>query len=419
MERLWNANYIKVWLTNFLMNFAFMLIVPLLPLYLADTYGASKDTIGLVLFGYALAALCMRPFSGWIVDSFPRKAILLFFLTLTTFFFLGYLAAGSLFMFGLFRTLHGAPFGAMGVSLSTVAVDVLPSSRRTEGIGYYGLSNNIATAISPTVAILIFERYPSYDLLFLLCFCVSLLGIILCSTLHLKKSLPLDNTSNGQVSNSQIVSLDRFFLVPAWALFLVMFTLGISYSIMSTYVAIYGREQLGISSGTGAFFGLLAVGLIVSRLTGAKTLRKGLVVRNANVGFVFSLCGYILFALSSVHFHFEPLELMGGHTMTSLDTRTACYFLAPFIIGLGNGHTWPAFQNMFINLAEHNQRGTANSTILTSWDLGMGAGMLLGGLLTEFLGYGRAFWVIVLLNATGAAFYYLFARGHYLRHKLR
>lgn len=405
MESLWNANYIKVWLANFLMNFAFMLIVPLLPLYLADTYGAAKDTIGLVLFGYALAALCMRPFSGWIVDSFPRKAVLLFFLTITAFFFLGYLVAGSLLMFAIFRTIHGAPFGAMGVSLSTVAVDVLPSSRRTEGIGYYGLSNNIATAISPTVAILIFNRYPSYDLLFLLCFCVSLLGVILCSTLHLKPN-KITPSPSGEGARGVRLSLDRFFLVPAWALFLVMFTLGISYSIMSTYVAIYGREQLGISGGTGGFFGLLALGLILSRLTGARSLRQGRIIHNANVGFIFSLLGYILFALSSVEF-------------ATMHIRILCYFLAPFIIGLGNGHTWPAFQNMFINLAEHNQRGTANSTILTSWDLGMGTGMLLGGLLTEFLGYSQAFWVIVLLNASGAAFYYLFARGHYERHKLR
>lgn len=407
-------------MANFLMNFAFMLIVPLLPLYLADTCGASKDTIGLVLFGYALAALCMRPFSGWIVDSFPRKAILLFFLTVTTFFFLGYMAAGSLVMFAIFRTLHGAPFGAMGVSLSTVMVDVLPSSRRTEGIGYYGLSNNIATAISPTVAIYIFNSEfinlnskfltlnSKYDLLFLLCFLVSLLGVLLCSTLHLKPVV-IPKSLDPSIPNSPFLSLDRFFLIPAWALFLVMFTLGISYSMMSTYVAIYGREVLGISSGTGAFFGLLAIGLIVSRLTGAKSLRQGQIVRNANVGFIFSLIGYILFALSSL----DILPVDGTNM------RVLCYYLAPFIIGLGNGHTWPAFQNMFINLAEHNQRGTANSTILTSWDLGMGAGMLLGGLLTEFLGYRHAFWIIVLINASGAAFYYLFARAHYLRHKLR
>lgn len=388
MEKLWNANYLKVWFSNFLLNFAFMLIVPLLPLYLTDTYGASKDTIGLVLFGYALSALMMRPFSGWIVDSFPRKAVLLFFLTLTTFLFLGYIVAGSLLMFALFRTLQGAPFGATGVSLSTVAVDVLPSSRRTEGIGYYGLSNNLASAMAPSLALVLFAAVPNYDLLFLLSFFVSLLGVVLCATLRIAPREPV---------RRQVLSLDRFFLLPAWALSLAMLTLGLSYSIMSTFVAIYGRDELGITGGTGAFFALLAVGLIVSRLTGAPSLKKGLVVRNANIGFAISLCGYIIFALGN----------------------KACYYIAPFVIGLGNGHTWPAFQNMFINLAEHNQRGTANSTILTSWDLGMGGGMLLGGFLTEYLGYGVAFWTIVLINASGAAFYYLYARGHYNRHKLR
>ena len=100
--------------------------------------------------------------------------------------FAGYLIAGSLTMFAIFRTIHGAPFGATGVSLSTVAVDVLPSSRRTEGIGYYGLSNNIATAISPSVALWLFAAFHSYDLLFSLSLLCSLLGLIVDASLQLK-----------------------------------------------------------------------------------------------------------------------------------------------------------------------------------------------------------------------------------------
>ena len=46
MERLWNGNYLKVWTANFMIFFSFMLLAPLLPLYLSDTYQASKDTIG-------------------------------------------------------------------------------------------------------------------------------------------------------------------------------------------------------------------------------------------------------------------------------------------------------------------------------------------------------------------------------------
>ena len=389
-EKLWNSNYIKVWSSNFLLNFAFLLVVPLLPLYLNETFAADKDMIGLVLSGYAVAALCVRPFSGFIVDSFPRKVVLLTCFFLTTALFAGYLFAGSLTMFAIVRTIHGAPFGATGVSLSSVAGDVLPSSRRTEGIGYYGLSNNIATAISPSVALLIFSQYHSYELLFALSLLCSLLGLMVDATLDLKPR-PI-------VRPKQSFSLDRFFLLPGWALFLSMFTFAFSYGVLSTYVAIYGKERLGITGGTGLFFALLAIGLILSRLTGAKSLRQGRVVRNASMGMVISIFGYLIFA---------ALQNPWG------------YYLAPFIIGLGNGHMWPAFQNMFINLAENNQRGTANSTILTSWDLGMGVGMLIGGVVAEHAGYTAAFFTALMVNIAGVLFYFLFGRSHFLRHRLR
>jgi len=389
-EKLWNSEYIKVWLSNFLFYFAFMLMTPLLPLYLKDTFGANKEVIGIVLSGYAVAALIMRLFSGYLVDSFPRKAVLLLVYSLTSAFFGSYILAGSLLLFAVFRVLHGAPFGITGVSLSTVMIDVLPSSRRAEGIGYFGLSNNVATAIAPTVGLLLFARFHDYNLLFALSMVFSFLGVIIDATLHLKPR-PI-------VREKKTLSLDRFMLLKAWCLFLVVFTLAFAYSVVNTYVAIYGQERLGITTGTGLFFALFAIGLIVSRLTGSRSLRQGKVVRNASGGIVVSILGFILFA--SVH---NPIG----------------YYLAPFIIGLGNGHLWPALQIMFINLAENNQRGTANSTILTGWDLGMGVGMVIGGSIAERLGYNAAFWAGVGVYLMGVMFYFFFARGYYLRHRLR
>ena len=76
-EKLWNANYIKVMTTNFLLYFAFYLLTPLLPLYLSENFGATKDVIGIVLSGYTVAALVIRPFSGYVVDSFSRKKVLM------------------------------------------------------------------------------------------------------------------------------------------------------------------------------------------------------------------------------------------------------------------------------------------------------------------------------------------------------
>ena len=69
------------------------------------------------------------------------------------------------------------------------------------------------------------------------------------------------------------------------------------------------------------------------------------------------------------------------------------YYISAILIGLGNGHMYPGFLNMFINVAHHNERGTANSSILTSWDFGFGIGILAGGMIAELFDYTAAFWM--------------------------
>ena len=389
-ERLWNSNYLKVWCANFMIFFSFMLLTPLLPSYLSDTFGADKQTIGIVLSGYTLTALLIRALSGYIVDSFPRRTVLILSYALFALFFAGYIVAGSLILFAIVRTLHGAPFGATTVSNSTVAIDVLHPTRRAEGIGYYGLSNNIATAISPTVALLLFGAYKSYDLLFWVAFITALIGLT--STLSVKLR------EREIVKNNQPLSLDRFILLKGWRQGAAMICYAFSYGVLATYIAIYGQEELGITGGTGLFFMLLAIGLILSRLVGGRKLRQGKVTHNASIGIAVSLVGYFVFA--AVHNYWG-------------------YYGAALIIGLGNGHMFPAFQTMFINLAPNSQRGTANSTLLVSWDIGIGLGILVGGIVSEHIGYHAAFWTAWGVNLLGVSIFYLFARRHFQQNKLR
>ncbi len=176
LERLWNREYCKAMAGNFMLFFSFYLLTPLLPIYLDSQFKADKDMIGLVLSGYVVAALIIRPFSGFIVDSFNRKKVLM--LCFFTFFicFTGYIGAGTLLMFAIVRTIHGIPFGATTVANSTVAIDVLPSSRRNEGIGYYGLSNNLAMAIAPSAGIWIYGATGDFTLLFWISLAVAFLG---------------------------------------------------------------------------------------------------------------------------------------------------------------------------------------------------------------------------------------------------
>ena len=401
-ERLWNRNYCKVMVANFTLFFAFYILTPLLPLYLSEHFGATKDVIGLVLSGYTITALLFRPFSGYVVDAFPRKTVLMISFGAFAIFFAGYLAASTLLLFTIVRTLHGGPFGALTVSNSTVAIDVLPSSRRTEGIGYYGLSNNLAMAIAPTIGIFIYKYTQSFELLFWLALVVACAGWIVDATVKLDAKATIKNKSK--------FSWDRFFLVRGWLLGLNMVAFGFSFGVLSNYLAIYGKEVMGITGGTGTYFMLCSVGLILSRLQGGKALRNGRVTHNAGSGMVISLVGYTLFILVPT---LSSLFTLHSSLFTSLG-----YSGSALLIGLGNGHMWPAFQNMTINVAHNNQRGTANSTILISWDIGMGLGILVGGVVSELLGYSAAFWTVVLVNASGVACFFLATKAFFLRRNL-
>ena len=279
-----------------------------------------------------------------------------------------------------------------------MAIDVLPSSRRTEGIGYYGMSNNLAMAIAPTVGIFIYKLTQSFELLFWIALMVACVGWLVDSTVEL--------SAKDIVRNKSKLSLDRFFLTRGWLIGVNMVAFGFCFGVLSNYLAIYSKDTLGITGGTGTYFMLCSIGLILSRLQGGKSLRAGRLTHHAGEGMVISLMGYTLFILMPTLFPGQMMATMVG------------YYGSALLIGLGNGHMWPAFQNMTINVAPNNQRGTANSTILISWDIGMGMGILAGGIIAEHLGYNAAFWTVAGANAIGVTLFFVATRTFFLRRKL-
>ncbi len=388
-ERLWNREYCKAMCGNFLLFFSFYLLTPLLPIYLDEQFNADKDVIGIVLSGYVIAALVVRPFSGFIVDTFDRKRVL----TLCFFFFFicftGYIGAGTLLMFAVVRTLHGLPFGATTVANSTVAIDVLPSARRNEGIGFYGLSNNVAMAVAPTAGIWIYGATDNFRLLFWISLAIAFAGLLCAKTIRMPE--------RKAVKGKPHLSMDHFFLTRAWLMAFNIMFFGLCWGVMSNYVALYGKEKLGITDGTGLFFVLLSTGLVASRLYGAKSLREGRLSENAIQGAAISAVGYALFALSP---------------------GVWAYYMSALLIGLGNGRMFPAFLNMFISVARHDQRGTANSSILTSWDTGMGLGIIAGGVIMEYAGYSAAFWFTACSQILGTMMLVFLTRGFFLKRRL-
>lgn len=388
-EKLWNADYLKAMTGNFLLFFAFYLLTPLLPLYLDAQFHADKDIIGIVLSGYVVATLLVRPFSGFMVDCFNRKTVLMVCFFAFFVMFAGYIGASTLLMFAIVRTLHGVPFGASTVANSTVAIDVLPSSRRNEGIGFYGLSNNLAMAAAPSVGIWIYRATDNFNLLFWISLAVALAGFITSTSINLRQ--------REIVKAKPIMSLDHFFLTRAWLMALNISLFGLCWGVLGNYVAIFGMEMLGITDGTGVWFVLLSSGLMLSRITGRKALREGRITGVCLQGVILSTVGYALFAAA-----------FGAWS----------FYLSALLVGLGNGRMYPSFLNMFVRVARHDQRGTANSSILISWDAGMGIGILMGGFVAQYVSYQAAFWITAAAQAAGALLYALATRRFFLARQL-
>ena len=191
-------------------------------------------------------------------------------------------------------------------------------------------------------------------------------------------------------------SWSKLILWRGWSQGVSTICFAFAYGVISTYVALYSIQVLGITHGMGFFFLLFSVGLITSRLIGSRTLRQGKIVQNGVVGVVLGLVGYMLFA--------------------GVQTEWALYVSA-LICGLGNGHFFPAVQNMFINMCSKDERGTANSTLFVSWDIGAGIGTLLGGVLAEAFGFDLAFWCAALVNLAGAGLFLLYGCGAYRRNR--
>ena len=396
-DKLITKNYIEILAANFLLFFGFWLLMPVLPFYLAEVFDANKTTIGAVLSCYTIAALCIRPFSGYLLDTFARKPLYLLAYFTFTAIFGGYLIAGTLTLFILFRIIHGVSFGMVTVSGNTIVIDIMPSSRRGEGLGYYGLANNIAMSIGPMTGLFLHDAGADYTLIFCCSLGSCLIGFRLASLVKSSYKPPVKR---------EPISLDRFILLKGIPAGFSLLLLSIPYGMTTNYVAMYAK-QIGIQASTGFFFTFMALGMAVSRLFSGRLVDRGMVTQVIEAG-LYLVC-FCFFGLSSC----------GWLTTWSLQWSTYFLFTIALLLGIGFGTMFPAYNTLFVNLAPNNQRGTATSTYLTSWDVGIGAGMLLGGYIAEIATFKMAYLVGAGVTVTALFYFRNRLAPHFRQHKLR
>ena len=163
---LWNRNFIQCCISYFLMSFSFYMLMPTIPVYLVEELGIEEAQVGMVLASYTIGLILMRPFSGYLVDCLSRKPLYFFSFLAFSVMFLGYLFALTVLAFMAVRFLQGTFMGLTSVAGNTITIDVVPSVRRGEGMGYYGLTINLAMSLSPLIAVAIYDYYGFSSIIF-------------------------------------------------------------------------------------------------------------------------------------------------------------------------------------------------------------------------------------------------------------
>ena len=167
-------------------------------------------------------------------------------------------------------------------------------------------------------------------------------------------------------------------------------------------------DEIGIRISSGLFFTCMAVGLAVSRIFSGKQVDKGRITWVIQLGMYMAVVGFAsLFVCRYL--------MLGFPILTS-----GLFLVIALLLGIAFGTMFPAFNTLFVNLAPNNQRGTATSTYLTSWDVGIGVGLMLGGVIGQALdGFNYAYLLGAILTVFSAVFFHIKAAPHFNANRLR
>jgi MFS family permease len=169
----------------------------------------------------------------------------------------------------------------------------------------------------------------------------------------------------------------------------------IAYGSIMSFITLYAVE-LGIKN-AGRFFFFMALGLIITRLFSGKVFDNYGPKWISISGFMSGIAGFILL---------------------SLVQEEILFLVAALFIGLGFGSIVPASQAMINNMVEAKHRGAANSTFLTFFDLGIGLGMVITGVLASSFGYRWNYFICAGISGIGLIIFVFWALRYYFNHQL-
>ena len=375
--KLWSKNLVLIILINFLVFMNHLMILATFPFYI-EYLGGSEAVAGLAAALFSIVAVLCRPFIGWMLNSGKRKVILVIGLAGMALMPIGYLVLATLYLAFICRMLHGASLAFSNTSTATIATDTIPKSRFAEGMGMFGLATALATACAPALGLALMDRL-GFGVLFAAAAIFAGISLVLLAQMKLpkveEKKVPLNIKG----------LLDKDALPASVTALVFMFT----YGALENFTAKFAAEN-GLPGG-GLFFTIMAVMIFLTRMTAGKVTDKH---------------GEGIFAYTC------NLAMLAAFLLMGLIPNAFTYILAAVLSGFGFGGLEPALQSMAVAISPPERRGSANSTFLCAYDIGIGVGGGIAGALISSLGYGTMFVLMSGFNLLAIVIYFFWASRH-------
>ncbi|AQQ51993.1 MFS transporter [Planococcus lenghuensis] len=356
-QPIWTKSFINIFISTFFVFAVFYALLTLLPIYVLDTFDGTAAQAGLVVSVFLLSVILLRPFTGMILDKFGKKPMLLISVLifgLTTFI---YVFTDSIGLLLALRFFHGLSFSIATTVAGAIAADIIPASRRGEGIGYYGMAMNLAVVAGPFIALTL-QPLISYEAIFLLFGVIMLAGFVCSLFVKDVSTAPAEKTGRK-------LSLDNMLERRSFPIAFVGFFVAVAYSSIIAFISIYA-ETLGLIQTAGFFFAIYAAAMLLVR---------------PFTGRLFDIAGPTVVIIPSF------ILFSAGLFLLSMTTTSWQLLLSGVLVGLGYGTLLPSLQTLAIQAAPHNRSAYATATFFMMFDAGIASGSLLLGATVGFLGY--------------------------------
>lgn len=372
-EKLWNAKYSYMVLVNTLICFGFYMITTILTVYLLDV-GIDVSKAGVIVGLFSITALVMRPISGYITDHYNQKHLMVLSTLVVSVSVVGYVMTGFLPLILVFRILHGLVFAISSTVIVAMASGYIPKSRFSEGIGYLGLGQIIASAVGPGLGTKIMNLYGvRYS--FYIAAGFSMLALLVISLFRYQ--MPQKEEKRGITSLRSMIAVEVVhysFISGCYS-----FINGVVASFLILFAAQRGLADVSI------YFTINAIFLFLARPISGKIVDR--------FGLKYVVYAAVVMTVSAL------LLLISMNAMWML-------LLSAAIRGLAQGALQPSMQAACIQKVGVQKSGTATGTYYLGADIGQGLGPILGGFIAGLWGYQEIFYFCIgLIILTGVVYW--------------